>query len=209
MRRILVLAISALFVIAQPRHCSAQQLVDQAELLKPGPFEEHALGDANAPVTIVEYASLTCHHCENFHKSTWPSFRQNYVDTGKVRFILRAFPFDTAGAAGAMLARCAGDKWHDVVDLLFQTANGWAHSNTPLNALADLMQRNVGMSRQAFETCLRDQQLLDRIAEVQKRANSVFGVTSTPTFFVNGRRHVGAPSYPELVRLVEEAIDSR
>jgi protein-disulfide isomerase len=187
---------------------AAQPAVDQSELLQPGPLPDHALGDPAAPVTIVEYASLTCHHCEAFHNEVWPALKEKFVDTGKVRFILREFPFDTPGAAGFMLARCARENWHAAVDRLFQTAGSWAHSNRPLNAMAEVM-RELGMDRQAFEQCLRDQSLLEAIEAAQKHAHERFGVRSTPTFFVNGRRHVGILTLAQLEQMIETAEAAR
>ena len=187
---------------------AAQSDVDPSELLQPGPLAEHALGNPDAPVTIVEYVSLTCHHCEAFHNNVWPALKEKFVDTGKVRFILREFPFDTPGAAGFMLARCAKDNRYAAIDLLFRTADSWAHSNRPLNALADVMHQ-IGMDRQAFEQCLRDQSLLEAMEAAQKHAHERFGVRSTPTFFVNGRRHVGLLPLARLEQMIEAAENAR
>jgi protein-disulfide isomerase len=210
MRRFIVSLIAAVtaLALAAPGTAVAQPAVDPSELLQPGPLPEHALGDPDAPVTIVEYVSLTCHHCEAFHNNVWPELKEKFVDTGKVRFILREFPFDTPGAAGAMLARCAKENWYAVVDLLFRNADSWTHSNRPLNALADLMAQ-VGMDRQAFEQCLSDQTLLQQIEAGQKHAHEKFGVRATPTFFINGRRHVGALSLALLAYMIEAAEPTR
>jgi protein-disulfide isomerase len=207
-RLISTFAAVAWLAIAAIGSGAAQPDVDPSELLQPGPLPEHALGDPAAPVTIVEYVSLTCHHCEAFHNDVWPALKEKFVDTGKVRFILREFPFDTPGAAGAMLARCAKENWHTVVDLLFRNADSWAHSNRPLNALADLV-RQAGMDRQAFEQCLSDQALLQAIEAAQKHAHEKFGVRATPTFFVNGRRHVGALGLAQLEQMIEAAEPAR
>ena len=201
-------AFAALAWLALATAAAAQPVVDQSELLLPGPLPDHALGDPDAPVTIVEYASLTCHHCEAFHKEVWPALKEKFVDTGKVRFILREFPFDTPGAAGFMLARCAKENRHAAVDHLFRNADSWAHSNRPLNALADVM-REFGMERPAFEQCLRDQSLLAAIEAAQKHAHERFGVRSTPTFFVNGRRHVGLLTLARLEQMIEAAENAR
>jgi protein-disulfide isomerase len=198
----------AVLALAAAGAGAAQPVVDQSYLLQPGPLPDHALGDPAAPVTIVEYASLTCHHCEAFHKEVWPALKEKFVDTGKVRFILREFPFDTPGAAGFMLARCAKENRNEVVDLLFRNADSWAHSNRPLNALAEVM-REAGMERPAFEQCLRDQALLEAIEAAQKRAHERFEVSQTPTFFVNGRRHVGILTLERLEQMIEAAESAR
>ena len=127
----------------------------------------------------------------NFHKNVWPVFRAKYVETGKVRFIIREFPLDPLAAAGFMLARCAGeDKWYPVVDLLYTTQEGWAHSDKPLDGLVQTM-RQTGMSRETVEACLKREDVYAGVKEVGDRGKS-FGVNSTPTFFVNGEKHVGA-----------------
>jgi protein-disulfide isomerase len=134
--------------IGLPAISAFAQSADVAELVQPGPLPEKVFGDSNAPVTVIEYASLTCHHCQNFHKNTWPSLKAKYVDTGKVRFIMREFPLDPLAMAGFMLARCAGeDKWYPVVDLLYQTGEGWAHSGNPVDALAQTNATNRDVSR--------------------------------------------------------------
>ena len=100
-----------------------------------------ALGASTAPVTIVEYASMTCAHCAAFYATTFPEIKSKYIDTGKVRFILREFPLDPLAAAGFMLARCAGDdKRNAIVDLLFAQQKNWAFTDKPLEALAALLK---------------------------------------------------------------------
>ena len=207
MRLIPAFAVAVVLALVAAGAAAAQPVVDPSELLQPGPLPDHALGDPAAPVTIVEYASLTCHHCEAFHKEVWPALKERFVGTGKVRFILREFPFDTPGAAGFMLARCSENR-NEVVDLLFRNAGSWAHSNRPLNALADVM-RQTGMERPAFEQCLRDQALLESIEASQKHAHERFGVSQTPTFFVNGRRHVGILTLERLEQMIEAAENAR
>jgi protein-disulfide isomerase len=160
-------------------------------LLEAGPLPEKIFGAADAPVTVIEYASLTCHHCMNFHTRTWPDFKAKYVDTGKVRFIIREFPLDPLAMAGFMLARCAGEeKWYAVVDMFYQTQEGWAHSDKPLDGLTQAM-RQAGMGKDGVEACLKREDLYQGIRQVSERGKSS-GVDSTPTFFVNGEKHTGA-----------------
>ena len=100
--------------------------VDMAELLKPGALPERQLGKDDAKVTIVEYASMTCPHCAHFHETTLPELKTKYIDTGKARLIFREFPFDPRAEAGFMLARCAGDNYFPMVDVLFKQQQNWA-----------------------------------------------------------------------------------
>ena len=123
--------------------------VDQ--LMAPGPLPDLVQGSASAPVTIVEYASMTCTHCAAFHEETWPTLKAKYVDSGKVKFILREFPLDPLATAGFMLARCAGpDKRNAIVDLLYTQQKNWAFVDKPLDALAGLVKQ-AGISQSDFE----------------------------------------------------------
>ena len=111
------------------------------ELMRPGPLPDLVLGKADAPVTIVEYASMTCPHCANFHKTTYPALKTKYIDTGKVRFIFREFPLDEVAVAASMLARCAGgEKSMALIDVLFASQDRWAVRD-PLPALMQIARQ--------------------------------------------------------------------
>jgi protein-disulfide isomerase len=184
----------------------AQQNVSPEELAAPGPLGDVALGPADAKVTIVEYASLTCGHCATFHEKTFPELKKRYIDTGKVRFILREFPLDPLATAGFMLARCEGDaKYYPITDLLFDQQKAWAFTNKPLDALQQMM-RQAGFSKEKFEACLQDQKLYDAVNAVRKRAEEKFKVNSTPTFFINGQRHSGNMSIDELEKILKPML---
>jgi protein-disulfide isomerase len=182
------------------------QSVDQDELLKPGPLGDKILGDENAPVTIVEYASMTCGHCANFHKSTWPDLKKDYVDTGKVRFIFREFPLDPVAAAAFMLARCApADKYFEIVDIMFEQQRNWAFTDNPYQSLLDF-SKQIGFTQESFEECLTNQGLLDAVNAVKDRGANEFGVNSTPTFFINGEMVSGALSIDEMGKIIEKNL---
>jgi protein-disulfide isomerase len=162
--------------------------VDVGELMKPGPLPEKILGKADAPVTVVEYASLGCPHCADFEKEVFPRLKEAYIDTGKVRYVAREFPLDQVAAAAAMLARCAPeDKFFDMTSLFFQTQQMWHVSQNQTDALFSVVKQ-TGFTRDAFEACLKDQKLLDGVTAIQKRAADVFKVNATPTFFINGKK---------------------
>jgi protein-disulfide isomerase len=213
-RRELLQGASALALVAalalggQPERAAAQakgpqvQSVSPEELLKPGALPEMVLGEANAPVTIVEYASMTCPHCATFHEKTYPELKKKYIDTGKVRFIFREFPLDPLAAAGFMLARCAGeDKYFPMIETLFHQQKEWAVQRPlpPLFAIA----KQAGFTQQSFDQCLANQRLLEDIEKVRERGAKEYGVGSTPTFFVNGKVQKGAPTIEELDKLIE------
>jgi protein-disulfide isomerase len=158
-------------------------------------------------VTIIEYASMTCPHCANFHTTTYPELKKRYIDTGKVRFIFREFPLDPLAAAGFMLARCAGkDKYFPLIETLFQQQEQWV-TQKPLEPLRNI-SRQAGFTDKSFEECLANQQLLDGIEEVRQRAAEKLGVKSTPTFFINGKVQRGALTMPELEKLIEPYLKS-
>jgi protein-disulfide isomerase len=181
------------------------QTVDLAKLLEAGPLGEEALGSPDAPVTIVEYASLTCGHCAAFHMQTFPALKEKYIDTGKVRFIMREFPLDPLAAAAFMLSRCAGDgKYFGMVDLFFEKQADWTRTDDPVAALMNL-SKQAGFTQESFEACLTNQELLDGVNAVKDRG-AQFGVDSTPTFFVNGEVVRGAKTIGEFDAILEPLL---
>jgi protein-disulfide isomerase len=168
-----------------------------ADLMAPNPLGEMAIGDEKAPITVIEYASMTCPHCAHFSETTFPELKKRYIDTGKVRFMFREFPLDQLAAAGSILARCAGpDKYFPLIETLFAQQRVWVVQKplAPLMAIA----KQAGLTQQAFETCLDNREMLEGIEKVRNQASEKFGVNSTPTLFVNGKRLAGALSIEEL-----------
>ena len=177
----------------------AQQLLMQA-----GPLGEMALGDEKAPVTIIEYASMTCPHCAQFHATTFQEIKKRYIDTGKVRFIFREFPLDQLALAAFLLARCAGpDKYFPMIDTLFQMQKEWVIQKPlgPLLAIA----KQAGMSEEAFNECLQNKKLIDGIEEVRQTGMKL-NVQSTPSFFVNGKPLRGAGTIEEFEKAMAPYI---
>lgn len=179
--------------------------VDMSKLLEPGALPERVLGNDDAPVTIVEYASMTCPHCATFHAVTLPEIKTKYIDTGKARMIFREFPFDPRAEAGFMLARCADDKYFAMIDVLFKQQSGWAAVQDARSALLQI-SKLAGFSQESFEACLTDQKLLDDIRAVRTRGADDFGVDSTPTFFINGNRYAGALTVDEMSALIDSML---
>jgi protein-disulfide isomerase len=183
------------------------QAPSPADLGKAGPLGDVVMGDANAPVTIIEYASMTCSHCATFHNSTYPEMKKKYIDTGKVKYILREFPLDPLAAAGFMLARCSGnDKYYPIVEMLFQKQGEWVTQNPipPLLALA----KQMGFTQESFEACLKDQKVLEAIEGVRTHGAEKLAVTSTPTFFINGKKVNGSMTIQELDKQIEPLLKS-
>jgi protein-disulfide isomerase len=207
-RQFLAAAALAGLALAAPAVAQEQQsrdVIPLPELLASPPAKDLWMGAADAPVTIVEYASLTCSHCAHFHAETWPVLKSKYIDTGKVRFVLRDFPLDPLAAAGALLARCAGDdKRAAVVDLLFSNQPKWLVQK-PLEPLAELMKQ-AGFSQESFDACLKNQELYDAVIKTREAAGTNYGVNSTPTFFINGKLQRGALTVGELDKVLEPLL---
>jgi protein-disulfide isomerase len=182
------------------------QTVPMDQLMAPQALPDQALGKADAPVTIVEYASMTCPHCAHFHKTTYPELKTRYIDTGKVRFVFREFPLDRLAAAGAMLARCAGDgeKYFGVVELLFENQDKWV-VRQPLPHLVDLAKQ-AGFTQASVEKCLADTELLKKLEQERDDASKKYKVESTPTLFVNGTKAAGAASIEELAKQIDALL---
>ncbi|MBI1869070.1 MAG: DsbA family protein [Methylocystis sp.] len=175
------------------------------ELMAANALPDIVEGKADAPVTIVEYASMTCSHCATFHKDVYPTLKKTYIDAGKVKFILREFPLDPLATAAFMLARASGDKRDAVVDLLFAQLKNWASVEKPLDALANVLKQ-TGMSQEVFQTTLKDRQLYENVSQVRDRAAEKFGIGSTPTFFINGDKYAGEITVADLNQILAPLV---
>ena len=157
-------------------------------------------------MTVIEYASMTCPHCADFSETTFPELKKRYIDTGKVRFIFREFPFDKVAAAAFMLARCAAkdggsDKYMAVVETLFAKQDQWVNEH-PLEPMENIAKQ-LGFSDASFKACLTNQTVLNDIEAVRDRAVDKLGVNSTPTFFVNGKKLVGDVSIDTIAKEID------
>ncbi|WP_342360487.1 DsbA family protein [Terrarubrum flagellatum] len=185
---------------------SARAQVRVEDLMKPaGNLPDVVMGSADAKATIIEYASMTCSHCAHFNETTWPDLKKKYIDTGKVRFIMREFPLDPLAAGGFMLARCSGDKREAMIDLLFRQQRNWAFVEKPVDALAALVKQ-AGFTQESFEKCLTDQKLLDGVLAVKNQGQNDFKVDATPTFFINGNKYPGAMSIDEFDKILSPIV---
>ena len=179
--------------------------VSTAELMKPEALPDLALGDDKAPVTIIEYASMTCPHCANFQETTFPEIKKRYIDTGKVRYILRDFPLDSLAGAAFVFAHCAAkddkNKYYSMIDTLFRQQRQWAVEKPlpPLMAIA----KQAGFTEANFNACLTNQKAWDAMESVRQRAVKEFKVESTPTFFINGTQVNGAVSIEDFAKVID------
>jgi len=162
-----------------------------------GPMGDYALGSPDAPVTVYEYASLTCNHCAAFHLQSFPEIMEKYVETGQVRWVIRSFPFDPAATAAVMLARCSGEnRYYKFLDVLFEQQPQWAFSGNP-GANLEAIAKQGGFSSEAYNACVQNEEIFEHVRDVQTRGQEVHGVRSTPTFFVNGEKVEGALPFEE------------
>lgn len=183
---------------------STHALADLSDLMEPGPLGERIVGDENAPVTIIEYASMTCPHCRAFHKEVYPIIKEKYIDTGKAKLFFRSFPFDPSAAAATMLAECSGDKYFSMIDVLYDKQSVWARGNVveELFKIAKL----AGFTQESFNACLKNQELLDNVLAVQKKAAEVYEVNATPTFFINGTKYSGNMSAEAMGEVIDALV---
>ena len=186
--------------------------VPMAEMMAPQALPDMVLGAKDAPVVVVEYASMTCPHCAHFDETAYPKIKKNYIDTGKVRWILREFPLDPLAAAAFMLARCAAGednapKYYAMVNTLFHQQATWAVEKPipPLLAIA----KQAGMTEKSFKDCLANQKMLDNIQAERQRAIDKFKVKATPTFFINGTLHEGALTYDEMAKVLDAQLKGK
>ena len=193
----------ALPLAAPARAEKTETKVPLVELLAPQALPDIVEGKADAPVVIVEYASMTCGHCAAFHNDVFPTLKKDFIDTGKVKFILREFPLDERAAAAFMLARSLGDKRDAAVDFLFAQQRNWAFTETPFESLANVVKQ-LGVGQAKFEETLKDEKLQQAIYAVAQQGQK-YGVNATPTFFINGVKFDGRMEVAALPKIIDDA----
>ena len=164
--------------------------------------DDRVLGNPDAPITIIEYASLTCPHCAHFANDVLPELKKKWIDTGKVKLVLRDFPLDEPALRAAMIARCAPpDRFYAYVDTFFAAQDKWVMARDYREALARLVKLG-GMSKDEFDKCLQNTALENKIVEGRLIASKEHDVNSTPTFFINGTKFTGAPTLEEFDKVL-------
>jgi protein-disulfide isomerase len=176
------------------------------EALKPTP-EDHVLGKADAPITIVEYASLTCPHCAHFQEATMPQVKKDWIDTGKAKLVFRHFPFDRAALAAAEITECGGkEKFFSFLDVLFRQQETWTKGDPTANLIR--LAKLGGLGEDRVQACLKDEKLANKIVAGRLQAEKELGVNSTPTFFINGKKIIGAEPYETFNQALQAAEKS-
>lgn len=176
---------------------NADGSANMAELMKPGPLGDRALGNPNAPVTVIEYASLTCPYCRQFHTTTYPRMKKELIDTGKVRYIVREYPIGRTAGTAAIIARCAPEKDFFVLyDKFLKQQKRWTSQDVRPDAIYKIAAQ-TGMSRDTFNACLANKEIEDGLKSVKQRGRE-FGVSGTPTFFINGKKFRGPLTFDQI-----------
>lgn len=159
---------------------------------------DRVLGNADAKVTVIEYASPTCPHCAQFHNNVYPQFKADYIDTGKIKFVLRPFVRNVLDAVVFLLAEAAGEEqYHQVVETYFRTQSQWGVSETPRDALLAIAKQ-LGFTDQSFEAALTNQELFDAMEKMREQALNEFKLEGTPTFYINGKQLTGDKTLEQL-----------
>ncbi|MDA0229114.1 MAG: DsbA family protein [Proteobacteria bacterium] len=162
-------------------------------------------GQASAPVTMIEYYSLNCSHCAAFHKQVFPALKAKYIDSGQVRFVLRDFPLSWAAVEAAVLAQCAGpERYLAVQDALFANIRQWSAAEPSLLAIAEIVE-TAGVTRAELKQCVEEGVLEKQVIGSFEFAKEKLGVDATPTFFINGEKHVGGISLERLAEILAQS----
>lgn len=232
LRRLLILPVAATAVMAMvslaPAPASAQnalapvtvaqatEVQTDGQISIPGstpavtvaPTDQRVLGNPDAPVTMVEFSSMTCPHCASFHNDTLAKLKKDFIDTGKVKLVMSDFPFDGVALRASMLARCVPpSRYFDFVDVLFKNQQRWARSRDPIATLKTFGAL-VGLDATAVDTCLANEDLQNAILTSQLEAQERYNIRSTPTFILNNDtdRIVGAEDYDVFKRKIEALL---
>jgi len=166
---------------------------------------ERILGRPEAPITIIEYSSLTCPHCASFHRDTLPTIKKNWIEPGKARLVYRDFPLDGLALRAAALASCVeGEAYFGFLDALFRGQARWSRAKDPTAALAQVA-RLAGIDQKTFDGCIADKEEMDRILKQKVEGTQAYDIESTPTFIINGRKVPGALPAQQFEKILAEA----
>lgn len=194
-------ALPSQFWLGQTGEAAAQE-AEHVEI------QDMILGDPDAPVTVIEYASYTCPHCATFHQGTYKDLKKDYIDTGKVRFIFREVYFDRYGLWASMIARCAGPlRFFGVTDLIFENQREWTASNEPAEVADNLRRigKTAGMSDEQLEECLSNGAEAQALVSWYQENAQADGISSTPSFVIDGQRYSNM-SFNEFSEILDDKL---
>ena len=169
---------------------------------------DFVIGDDDAPITIIEYASMSCSHCADFHNNTLEDLKKEYIDTGKVKFVFRDFPFNYPALAGSMIMRCVpNDVRYDYMNALYKLQKNWVIRD-PSKTKVELykIMQSGGMKQEEFDACLGDINLENDLLEGVMNAQKEFNIRSTPSFIINGILYSGNKDIKEFRQIIEKIL---
>ena len=171
-------------------------------------IEEMVLGNPDAPVTVVEYASYTCPHCASFHEGAFKQLKADFIDTGRIKFVYREVYFDRFGLWASMIARCGGpDRFFGISDLIYKGQSKWARAGEPAAIVEELRKigRLAGLGNDTLESCLQDANMAQTLVAWWEENGSADGIDSTPSFVINGTKHSNM-AYPRMKEIIEAEL---
>lgn len=212
-RQAVLISATSLAALSMPAPAFAADgdVIDLKKLMKPAGMDvgiiDRPLGAEDATITVIEYASPTCPHCAAFHVNVYPAFKEAYIDSGKVKFILRPFVRNVLDAVVFMLAETSDtdEGYHTIVDTYFNSQNVWALSDKPRDALLEIAKQ-IGFTEESFDAALTNQALFDGMDKIREQALTEFDLTGTPTFYVNGKTLSGDQSLEELAAAIDPLL---
>ena len=182
-------------------------IFSEYEIVKAKTDEEVFLGNKDAKIVVIEYASMTCAHCANFHKKVYPKIKENYIDTNKIKFIFRDFPLDKQALFGSVLARCAPkEKYFDFVKLILNTQKKWVSNDGTFMDKLKNIGKLAGLNENKINTCFKDEQIVDDILKSRSAAEKKYNINSTPSLIINERKY-SAMSYENFEKIIENLIN--
>jgi protein-disulfide isomerase len=167
---------------------------------------DRILGNASAKITIIEYASMTCPHCAEFHTGTFQTLKKDYIKTGKVKFIYRDYPLDRLALAAAMMARCAPkERYYPILDIIFRTQENWAKQADPAEALAQIGLLS-GISKNTYNACVANKKIYEGVMKIRSDGGEKFNIQSTPTIIINGKPIKGHLTAAKLRLIIDSEL---
>lgn len=220
MNKKIILAVSALLMMQLPNTSVAQEQNAAAmaneqtaidlqkkkdELLQVKP-NDLVFGSADAKVTIFEYASLSCSHCATFHNTVYSKLDENYIKTGKVKFVYRDFPLDRGALQATQIVRCAPkEKADKFIKSMFKTQSNWVGAKNYLEVLSNIAKLG-GMQSEEIDACLNNSETATKIVEAKHDAGTALEIRATPTFFINGKKHDGEMNFEEISKMIDAEL---
>lgn len=179
--------------------------IDSQPINNPDGLRDRPIGGMNANVTVVEYVSPTCPFCAQFHATAYPRIKENYIDTGRVRYIVRPFRRNVLDLAVFLIAEASGTAYHDVLSAYLSTQQQWSAAANPRQAIFEIAQQ-FGFTQERFEEVLTDQEMFDALESMREQALNQFGLQGTPTFYINGQRLEQSATYESLSAAIDAQL---